>query len=212
MAKKYDFFEYVDFYVTDDFYFVYNALGVKMYFNCLSGERVSKYNIPIHLRNQIQEGSSYKMSELNTLKKRYEQQIDELFRRLNNVNTLLNNPQELQTKKRKRDEYITQRFEILEAQKKQKVPIESRPNLSPGELNFFQKSAPFYYSVFSTQENKFDQIFFPNQPNLLEKLKLTTKDDWIMWLLEFSSEKENSCYHQVIEEGKRKGWNALLDQ
>lgn len=195
MDAAFSFF-YYDGSTADDFYYVLDPRGRKVYYTRRTGKRTSLERIPKAVVSSIKERpQNLDKAKLLQQKQAFLEQIKKLQQKVADIDKKLNGQDSFDYEAELKQEKIKEQ----EAQDRQK---EER-------RKFFEK---IYNQKNQQQQNNKKRKAEPAPivvEEFLRTLKITTKKEWKQWLLENHPDKggkDEALCQKVIEYGRTMGW------
>lgn len=194
--------------IPDDYYFVYNTKGSKLYYSKLTGKQIPKKNINKNIIEKIQE----KEKDLDVL-----QLVDQKNKYLNDIKVLQDKIIVLQGKISVIDKKIQDVGEekIKECQIKQKQEEQEikrrKEQYKRDQDEKFRKLFEFLEKNRSEPKKETPKPEpSKKEPILthLQKYRITSREEWRKWLLLNHPDKGgdvNLC-QEIVREGRANGW------
>jgi hypothetical protein len=188
---------------ANDYFFIIDKKGAKIYYNKLNNKRLAKKDINIKYVEDVKEGSKYlnfeEYEQLLLKKKQFEDKILHFENKIKEIRELVANFDDMLGKKY--DKNFEENYHKY---------IEQKSN----RIDFLEKEREEAFKKFFSQNNKYAEYFKTNVQNnaeagnILNSLDINSKKEWKDWLLKNHPDKGGNSEQcaKVICAGRAKGY------
>jgi hypothetical protein len=210
MASVFDTF-FMDGTTAEDFYFIYNTQGRKLYYSRRTGQKTSKDRIPAKVLSSIEEmDTDLSGAALERQKQCILDQIAKLQKKVADIDNKINNPKPFDYARAEAKEHEKKKASEKRRDEERKNFFNSIPKMknpfgdAKKEAN---KKRTSEEQNNAKPEPKKQKVETPR--DILKELSITTKQEWRAWLLKNHPDKggtDHDICKNVIAAGKRMGW------